>query len=141
MTDPLEWGVSPEYRIPVGDSPSASMWSWCSSAKQVVDIWRQVYEVSLHPRCSMMVTACARCLPLTCSSMESFLLAGPDVKVRERHKKQNSSQEAAWPKLEAKLRPAVLAGLASFTSPGLDFLCLHAITLLLSLEKVGSDQG
>lgn len=72
----------------------------------MVNIQKEVCEVRLCPHCSMVVTTCANSLPLTCFSVESFLLAGPDVKVRERPSKQRSSREVALPMLIGKAEPS-----------------------------------
>ena len=100
----------------------------------MLDIWREVSEVSQHPRCSVVLTTCANNLLLIRFPVESFPLARPDVKVRERPSKQNSSQGAALPVLKGQ------TGLPSFTPPSLDSLCLHPIAVLLSLEKLGAEQ-
>lgn len=54
----------------------------------------------------MVVTTCADSLLLTCFSVESFLLAEPDVKVRERPSKHKSNHKVALLLLRAKTGPS-----------------------------------
>lgn len=62
-----------------------------SSARHMENVQEEVGQVSSIFLALQLATTCAKCLQATCISVQSFLLAGPEIRASERSSKKTPS--------------------------------------------------